>query len=312
MATTYSADEPDSLRGPQHDTAWADELASWQYADAWDQLKFGLRLGSNPRICATTTPRPTEIIAGRGEDGKRLGLIRDPKTAVTRGTTYDNLANLAPEFVAEIRRTYESTRLGRQEIHAEILEDVEGSLWQRSFIRYVKEVPDFERVVVAVDPAVSATESSDETGIVVVGMAQDGQCYVLADCSGTMSPLTWAKRVVQLYEHYQADRIVAEVNNGGDLVEANIRTVSRNVPFLAVHATRGKRTRAEPIAALYERGRVHHVGQHTKLEDQLCEWVPMSGDKSPDRLDALVWAITDLAFAKQQPKTRIDTGDLVL
>ena len=311
MATTYSADEPDSLRGPQHDTAWADELASWQYEDAWDQLKLGLRLGNGPRICVTTTPRPTPIIAGRGKGGKRLGLIRDPKTKVTRGSTYDNIANLAPGYIEEIRRQYESTRLGRQEIHAEVIEDIEGALWSRDMIDSLRvDVhPQLKRVVVAIDPAVTNNEDSDETGIVVAGLGYDGHGYMLADLSGRRSPNDWARTAVKAYQDFGADRIIAEANNGGQLVEVNLRTVAANIPYKAVRAAQGKRTRAEPVAALYEQKRIHHVGVFDALEEQLCTWEPLTGMKSPDRLDAMVWAFTELAL---QPVVFRDVRNLRL
>jgi phage terminase large subunit-like protein len=290
IATTYSADEPDALRGPQHDTGWADELATWQYPDAWDQLKFGLRLGTKPRICVTTTPRPTPIIRA---------LVKDSATHVTRGSTFDNVANLAASFIDEVRRQYEGTRLGRQELYAEILDDVEGALWSRDLIdNYrVREAPaEFRRVVVAIDPAVTATEKSDETGIVVAGLGADDHAYVLGDFSGRHTPRDWGVKAIKAYNDFKADRIVAEENNGGQLVEANLRTLLDRVPYRGVRASQGKRTRAEPIASLYEQGRVHHVGMFAALEDQMCTWQPLTGERSPDRMDALVWALTELMF----------------
>jgi phage terminase large subunit-like protein len=286
-ALLFSAEEPDRLRGPQSDLIWADEPASWKYPETWDMAMFGLRLGSDPRVVATTTPRPTAMIRG---------LVKDPLTAVTRGSTYDNQENLAPAFIEKIIRKYEGTRLGRQELNAEILDDNPGALWQRDVIEHLRvmagEVPPLIRIVVGVDPAVSSGEEADETGIVVDGMAANGHCYVLADVSIRGSPHQWALAAVRAYHQYRADRMIGEVNNGGDLVEVNIRTVDPTVAYKAVHATRGKLIRAEPVAALYEQGRVHHVGTFPQLEDQMVEWVP--GDKSPDRMDAHVWAMTEL------------------
>lgn len=289
VATAYSADEPDQLRGPQHDLAWADELAAWSYPDAWDQLQMGLRLGAHPRQVVTTTPRPTPIIRR---------LLADASTTTTRGSTYDNAANLAPSFLAEVRRRYDGTRLGRQELYAEILDDTPGALWTRDRIEAsrVRVAPVLRRVVVAIDPAVSADEGSDETGIVVAGIDAEGHAFVLADRSGRMSPDAWARAARDARKDHQADRIVAEANQGGAMVELTIRTVDPLAPVRLVHASRGKQARAEPVAALYEQGRVHHVGCLPQLEDQLCTWVPGQSAASPDRLDALVWALTDLVL----------------
>lgn len=287
IATTYSADEPDALRGPQHDGAWGDEIAAWKYPDAWDQLMFGLRLGRNPRVVATTTPRATPLIKA---------LAKASTTYLTAGTTYENKENLAATFFTEVIKKYEGTRLGQQELNAVLLEDAEGALWKRSLIdeHRVTSHPEFVRVVVAIDPAVSDQEESAETGIVVAGMNASGQGYVLDDKSLHASPHTWASEAVAAYHKYRADRIIGEQNNGGQLVEANIRTVDKQVSYKQVYASRGKYTRAEPIASLYEQGRVHHVGMFPLLEDQMCGWEPLTGQKSPDRLDALVWALTEL------------------
>jgi phage terminase large subunit-like protein len=286
QATTYSADKPDQLRGPQHTKAWADERASWQYDDAWDQLQFGLRLGGKPQCVMTTTPRPTKAIRE---------ILADPNTVVTRGTTYENKANLARSFFRQIIRRYEGTRLGRQELEGQVIEDVEGALWKRDTmieaLRVVKH-PDLKRIVVGVDPAVTSEEGSAETGIVIVGIANDGQGYVLQDRSLQASPNTWASEVIAGYYLLKADRVIGEVNNGGDLVETVLRNIDKAVSFKAVHASRGKQIRAEPVSSLYERQLIHHVGTFPDLEDQLCNWVP--GEKSPDRLDALVWAFTEL------------------
>ncbi len=290
QATAYSADEPDLLRGPQHHFAWADELATWQRAqETWDNLQLGLRLGDRPRCVVTTTPRPIPLIRE---------LLKRPTTVVRRGSTFDNAANLAPSALAEFRARYEGTRLGRQELHAELLDDVPGALWTRAMLddNRVKAAPDeLVRIVVAVDPAVTSGEDADETGIVAAGRGKDGHLYVLADRSCRLSPDGWARRAVHLFRDLKADRIVAEVNNGGELVEATLRTVDRHVPYRAVHASRGKRVRAEPIAALYEQGKVHHVGGFPELEDQMCTFLPEGNEKSPDRVDALVWALTEFA-----------------
>jgi phage terminase large subunit-like protein len=288
QASAYSADEPDRLRGPNHDLAWADELAAWRYSEAWDQLTLGLRIGTHPRSVVTTTPRPVDVI-------RRLMRTDDGSVHLTRGSTYENVKNLAPAFVDEILKRYEGTTLGRQELHAEVLDDLEGALWQRSKLdelRVVKHI-EMKRIVVAVDPAISNRAESAETGIIVAGIGLDNQGYVLDDLSMKGSPAEWAQAVVLAYHKYKADRIVLEANQGGDMVRHTIATVERNAPIKLVHASRGKRTRAEPVAALYEQGRVHHVGFYPQLEDQLCGWVPDYGD-SPDRLDALVWALTEL------------------
>lgn len=287
-ATAFSADKPDRLRGPNHDLAWADELAAWRYMDAWDQLMLGLRLGDHPRAVVTTTPRPIPII-------RRLAAATDGTVHVTTGSTYENMANLSPDFIAEMRRRYEGTRLGRQELEAQILDDVDGALWNRDVIDETRTStpPPMRRVVVAVDPAVTSGEDSAETGIVVAGVDSNGEGFVLDDRSLKASPHEWASAAVAAYHTHQADVIVAEANQGGDLVSTLIRTIDARVPVRLVRASRGKRTRAEPVAALYEQRRVHHVGFHLELEDQLCSWVPDVGS-SPDRLDALVWAFTDL------------------
>jgi predicted phage terminase large subunit-like protein len=287
-ALIFTADEPDRLRGPQCYAAWCDEIAAWKYPeDAWDNLMMGLRMGDRPRVIATTTPRPTKMIKG---------LIKDPNTHVTSGTTYENIDNLAPAFLNTIITKYEGTRLGRQELMAEMLEDIEGALWNQRMIdeARVDVVPDLIRVVVAIDPAVTSTQESDETGIVVGGKTADGHIYILDDVSGTYSPQTWASIALLAYHKHKADRMVAEVNNGGDLVETVIRNIDRNISYSGVHASRGKITRAEPVVALYEQKRVHHVGVIPKLEDQMVTWAGSFGEKSPDRVDALVWLVTFL------------------
>lgn len=287
IATTYSAEEPDQLRGPQHDFAWCDELAAWRYADAWDQLQLGLRLGTDPRVVVTTTPRPTPLVRA---------LAIAATTHVTRGRTRDNARNLAPGVVATLTARYGSTRLGRQELDGEILDDAPGALWRLAQFdaARVDAAPDLRRVVVAIDPAVTAHEGSDETGIVVAGIGLDGRAYVLEDLSGTYPAEQWARRAVEAYRRHKADRIVAEVNNGGDLVASVLRTVDPACHVVSVRASRGKALRAEPVAALYEQGRVSHVGLLARLEDQCAGWDPATDTSSPDRLDALVWALTDL------------------
>jgi len=294
ISLLFSAEEPDRLRGPQHMKLWCDEIAGWQYPDTcWEQAEFGLRLGAKPQTVITTTPKPTKLIKM---------LANSKSTYLTQGTTYDNRSNLAPAFFDTIITKYEGTRLGRQELNAEILEDRPGALWTLKAIDAdrVSRLPELRRVVVGVDPAVSSGDESAEWGIVCVaeGASPSGQewpphYYVLDDLSGRYTPNDAAKVVVSSYKAYKADRIVAEVNNGGDLVEAILRNVDHAFAYKAVHASRGKLTRAEPIAALYEQHRIHHVGTFGMLEDQMCDYVPMTS-KSPDRMDALVWALTEL------------------
>lgn len=287
ISLVFTADEPERLRGKQHAKLWCDELAAWRYDEAWDQAMFGLRLGKNPQAVVTTTPRPTPLVRS---------LSLSPTTVVTRGSTFDNSQNLAKTFLSKIVEKYEGTRLGRQELHAEILDDNPGALWKRSQIDATRissvALPDLAYIVVGVDPSVTSAESSDETGIVVVG--KDDQdpphYYVLDDRSMQGSPQEWAKVVVAAYAANSANTIVGEVNQGGEMVELTIRTQGAFVPFKAVRATKGKAVRAEPVSALYEQGRVHHVGSFGKLEDQMCEWDPLASKKSPDRVDAMVWA----------------------
>jgi phage terminase large subunit-like protein len=291
VATVFSADEPNRLRGPQHDLAWCDELAAWRYPQAWDMLMFGLRLGADPRAIVTTTPRPIRLIRD---------LLADPKVVVTRGRTVENAKHLASAFLDQIVRRYEGTRLGRQELDGEILDDMPGALWTHGLIDAARVAihPDLVRVVVAIDPAVSSSEHADETGVIVAGRDAEGHGYVLADASGHYAPAEWAKAAVIAYRTHHADRIVAEINNGGEMVEAMLRMTDPNVPFAAVHASHGKVARAEPVAALYEQGRVHHLGAFAPLEDQMCtfsaEFDRDIAGYSPDRVDALVWALTEL------------------
>jgi predicted phage terminase large subunit-like protein len=284
----FSAEEPDRLRGPQHHGGWLDELAAWEKPEAYDQYKFGLRLGNNPKSVITTTPRPTKLIKE---------LIADDNTHVTRGSTFDNSANLAASALLELQRKYADTRLGQQELYGAILDDNPGALWSRAMIESarVTTTPPFVRVVVGVDPAVTSGEDSDYTGIVTAGMSSDGHYYILSDDTIKSSPQEWAMKAIQSFEAHKADRIIAETNNGGDLVLHLFQQVNSTIPVRKVTATRGKQVRAEPIAALYEQGRVHHVGYFAELEDQMCEYEPGVTSKSPDRMDALVWALTDLS-----------------
>jgi len=296
-AFTYNGTTPDQLRGPQHHFAWVDELAKFEYMqDAWDQLMFGLRLGEHPKALVTTTPRPLPLI-------KRL--VDDPDTVVTRGATLDNAANLAKSTVKALYDRYSGTRLGRQELDGEILGDIPGALWSRELIdsSRVKEAPeDLEKVYVAVDPATSSDEGADEHGIVVVALARDedgyAHGYVLEDATCKGTPEEWASKVVKLYRKWEADKVIAEKNQGGEMVSSVLKAQDRTLPIKLVHASRGKVVRAEPISALYEQGRIHHVGSFDLLEDQMCTFsvdqVRNSSTGSPDRVDALVWGITEL------------------
>jgi predicted phage terminase large subunit-like protein len=304
QATLFSAEESDRLRGPNHDAAWCDELASWADPQAvWDMLQFTLRLGKHPKVCVTTTPRPIKLI-------KDLVKREGQDVVITRGSTYQNAANLSDPFLAAMKARYEGTRLGRQELFADVLSDVPNALWSLEWIDRdrVETLPwgNLSRIVVAIDPAVTSGEDADETGIIVAGVDAAGVAYVLEDASGRYQPHEWATKAINLYKKHNADRIIAEVNNGGALVENTIRSVDPNVSYRAVHASRGKVTRAEPISALYEQGgKVHHVGTFQQLEDQLCAFTSdfsrASAGYSPDRLDALVWAITELTLTKQRP-----------
>lgn len=300
--TIFNATEPDQLRGPQFDGAWCDELCKWRYAkDTWDNLQFGLRTGDAPQVLITTTPKPILLLKE---------IIKDPLTVMTQGSTLDNRANLAPRFLATILRKYEGTRLGRQEINAEILEDVQGAMWRRPILDALRiglgEIPPLKRIVVAIDPATSSNDDSNETGIIVAGLGEDDHGYVLDDVSGIFAPDEWAREAVSLYWTRRADRIVGEVNNGGEMIENTLRVVDPNVAYRPVWASRGKVIRAEPISALYEQGRVHHVGAFAQLEDQMCAFTPDFDRKtagySPDRMDALVWALTELMIDGETAK----------
>ena len=301
VAFTYSAEKPDQLRGPEHDTAWGDELAKWRYVDAWDQLLFGMRRpDSVPKVIVTTTPRPTPIIKE---------LLADPLSFVTRGSTSENKGNLSPIFIKRIFEKYAGTRLGRQELEAEVLDDAPGALWKRDAMieaHRVIRAPRMSRIVVAIDPSVSADSAAAETGIVAAGLGADGHAYVLADASVEQpTPEEWGKASVTLYHSWEADCVVGEVNNGGDLVESNVRSIEKHIPFKQVRASRGKDKRAEPISSLYEQGKVHHVGTFAQLEDQMCQWEPRVSTWSPNRVDALVWALTELMFGAEVDEGRV-------
>lgn len=314
IATTYSAEEPDQLRGPAHDTAWCDEIAKWRYPDTWDQLMFGLRLGTDPRVCATTTPRPIKLIRE---------LLKDTHTAITRGSSYDNRANLAKTFFRQVISKYEGTRLGRQELNAEVLDDVPGALFVRDIIDLLRRKPGqiatdnevkglgsdravamhMRRITINIDPAATSGEEADETGLTVTGLGEDGHGYVLADESGRYKPNEWGEKAIALYNRFDADVIVAEVNNGGEMVENTLRAIDLNVSYKAVHASKGKVTRAEPVSALYEQKKIHHVGSFPALEDQMCMFTSDFDRKkagfSPDRMDSMVWGFTELMLEEK-------------
>jgi phage terminase large subunit-like protein len=303
VAQTFSAEDPESLRGPQFGAAWLDELAKWRHAEAtYDMLQFGLRLGGQPRQVITTTPRPLALL-------KRL--IVDPAAVVTRAATHANARQLAPAFLDHVLARYAGTRLGRQEILGEIVEERSDALWSRAMIeacRVDAPPPQLARVVVAVDPPASARQGADACGLVAAGCAENATIYVLADetVSG-LSPAGWAAKAIALWRRLSADALVAEVNQGGDMVRAVIAQADRSVPVIAVRATRGKWLRAEPVAALYEQGRVKHAGAFPLLEDEMCDFGldGLSSGRSPDRLDALVWAVSALSFgARQGPRIR--------
>ena len=292
VAQMFCSEEPQRLRGPQFHAAWCDELCAWRNADeTWNMLQFGMRLGKRPRQVVTTTPKPIKLLRK---------LLQSPDVAVTRGTTYANREHLAESFFKQIITQYEQTRLGRQELNAEVLDDVQGALWSIETIetsRVARDaLPPMRRIVVAIDPATSVSEDSDETGIIVAGLGVDGHGFVLEDASGKYAPIEWARRAVDLYRKWGADRIVAEVNNGGLMVEQTIRSVDENVSFKSVNASRGKIVRAEPISALFEQRRAHLVGMFPQLEDQLTSFAGGSGS-SPDRLDSMVWRMTELMLS---------------
>jgi len=307
-AAIASAANPEALRGPQFDGAWSDELGKWKQArEAWDMLQFCLRLGRDPRQIVTTTPRDTPVLRE---------ILAQPGTVATRAATEANRANLAPGFIEALEARYGGTALGRQELGGELLTAVEGALWTRALIdaARVGDAPALSRVVVAIDPPATGGPHADECGLVVAGITEeddphDRHVYVLADRSlAAQGPRDWAGRAHEAYRDFAADRVVAEVNQGGDLVESVLRQVAPDLSYRAVRATVGKRLRAEPVAALYEQGRVHHVGAFPALEDQMCGYTgTRRGAGSPDRLDALVWALTDLVIdaAAARPRARL-------
>ncbi len=305
----YSAEEPERLRGPQFSAAWCDELAAWNKdISTWDMLQFCLRLGKHPKVCVTTTPKSTKLVRK---------LLKDPKTCVTVGSTFDNAANLADTYLTAVKEQYEGTRLGRQELYAEVLEENEGALWTLEVLDACqidrKDLPDLTRVVVSVDPAVTSNAESDMTGIVVAGVDVNGKGYILGDYTDKLTPQGWASKAIELYHKFEADRIVAEVNQGGDLVKHTIHGEDETVPLKMVRASRGKYARAEPVSALYERGLVHHVSDTddpeaslNELQVQLTTWEPLGSIGSPDRLDALVWALTELMLnGYQKPQLQL-------
>jgi phage terminase large subunit-like protein len=302
VAQMFSADDPESLRGPQFDCAWCDEMAKWRYAEAaFDMLQFGLRLGSQPRQLITTTPRPTALL-------KRL--MKDASSVTTRAPTRANAFNLAPSFLQSVTSRYAGTRMGRQELDGEIIEDRADALWSRALLEgcRVAEVPPLRRIVVAVDPPVSAGKRSDACGIVAAGIAESGVVYVIADDSvAAVMPSIWANKAIALWRRLQADALVVEINQGGEMVRSVIREVDDGVQVTPVRALRGKWLRADPVAMLYEQGRVKHVGGFAALEDEMCDFASsgLSSGRSPDRLDALVWAVASLALVPRGDGPRI-------
>lgn len=286
-ARVLTAAEPDKARGINADTLWGEELAVWGAPETWSNAMLGLRVGEDPRALITTTPQPTPLVRS---------LLADPCVKVTRGSTFENRANLADAYIKAVVEPLMGTRRGRRELEAEVLLDADGALWSRDKLDElrVREAPEMSRIVIAVDPAASSDEGSDETGIVPCGKGVDGHGYVLGDSSGRYKPEQWASRAIALYRSLEADFIVAEKNNGGEMVRSTIAAVDRTVPVKLVWASRGKHTRADPISALTDQGRIHHVGSQPELEDQLCLWTPGDTTYSPDRLDAFVWGMSEL------------------
>lgn len=297
--TGYASIEPERLRGPQFHRAWCDEVASWRYPEAFDQLMFGLRLGDKPQCVITTTPKPIKLIKD---------LVAREDVIVTSGSTFENEDNLAESALSMLKDRYEGTTLGRQELYAEIIENLEGALWTHDLIEQARLPEDTEKdltqIIIAIDPAVTSNDNSDETGIIVVGKDFNNEYYVLEDLSGRHSADKWAKIAINAFYDWNADRIVAEVNNGGDLVERLLRNIDPNVAYRSVRATRGKILRAEPVSALYEQRRVHHIGMYSELETQMCSYTGET-NTSPDRLDALVWGLTELSKSSGQVNWRI-------
>jgi predicted phage terminase large subunit-like protein len=294
VAEIYGGDTPERLRGPQFDLVWIDELAKFRKpTELMEQVEFCLRLGENPRIIITTTPKAISLIEELlAEEGK--GVV------VSKGTTFDNQANLSKRFIEKVQKMFSETRLGAQELYGEVLSEREGALWKRDMIDHKKPPGEsWKRIVVAVDPAVTNHDQSDETGIIVAAQAPDGTCFVLDDLSGKFSVSDWTQRVINAFKEYKADRVVVESNKGGDLVQQMLKSYDAHIPIKSVRATRGKITRAEPVAALYEQGKVKHARPYINLEKQMCEYVAGTSQKSPDRMDALVWGLTDLVLAKE-------------
>ena len=304
VGTLFSAEEPDRLRGPEHYFAWLDEAAFYALIQqVWDNLMFGLRLGKRPRVLITTTPKPRPWLKER---------IADPRTRVARASTYDNLDNLSPVFAEQIISRYEGTRIGRQELHAELLTDVEGSLWTWDLIETgrVADAPPLARVVVAIDPAGSKGKAADETGIVVIGISHDSHLYILADRSGRYSPHGWATAANNAYEEFSADAIVAEKNYGGEMVRHTLHTSGYSgARVILVDSRRGKALRAEPVVGVYEQGKAHHVGTFPDLESQMTEWVPYSDPTSPDRVDALVHGATNLLKGRGKATVSVPSAE---
>lgn len=316
MATLLSADEPEQARGLQQNVLWGDEVAAWRFPEMFDMLMFGLRLQPFPRALFTTTPKPTRLIRD---------LLSNERTWVVRGSTYDNTDNLAPSFIEAIRRRYEGTTLGRQEVYAEIMDEAPGALWRRTMFQRLDHLPEFDRIVVAIDPSATANDSSDEAGIVAGGAFVRGgvrHAVIIGDYSARLRPAEWSARGLTVYDALRAGRLVGEVNHGGDMVESLVKMVaadlrrsgkreSAEVSFRSVHASQGKATRAEPVVALYEQGRVWHLassptiegvsGRLADMEDQMCSWTP--GERSPDRMDAAVWLLTDLILDAEAAET---------
>ncbi len=302
VASLFSSEDPDSLRGPQFDAAWCDELAKWKHAqETWDMLQFGLRLGDNPRQIITTTPRAVPLLRH---------LLDDKNIPVTRMKTSENAAHLASAFMASIEERYGNTRLGRQELDGEMIEERADALWSRDMIEKLifADTPELTRIVVALDPPATSNKNSDACGIVVAGLDENGVGHVLLDASlSQVKPHQWARRAVALYHQFEADAIIAEVNQGGEMVNAVIGAADKTVPVRSVRAKRGKYLRAEPIAALYEQGRVRHAARFPALEDEMCDFAPdgLSSGRSPDRLDAMVWALSELMLGSEyKPRIR--------
>jgi len=296
IATCYSSENYQQLRGPQFDCAWIDELAKFHTADqVWDQLNFALRLGTHPRIIITTTPRPTALL-------KDMILNEYSWVHITRGSTYDNQANLSSEFIATMKEQYHNTTLGQQELLGQMIMDEEHALWKRANIHQIsnQNLPHLRKIIIGVDPAATSHKKSDETGIVITGIDENGHGYVLKDLSGRYSPNQWAQIAIDAYHQYKADLIIAETNKGGDMVETILKTINPNIRFKGVHASVGKKARAQPVAALYEQNKVSHLEGLEILEDQMCLYVPHQTQKSPDRLDALVWSLSELMLKPRQ------------